>query len=288
LLSFEEIERLVRVASTLGIDKIRLTGGEPLVRAELPRLVAMLASIPGIEDIGLTTNGILLAEQARPLREAGLKRINVSLDTMDPAKFRELTLRDGWERVIEGILAAKHAGFEPLKINAIALKGKTEEEILPLARFARKHGLELRFIEYMPLDRPNEWDRDKVLFADEILERLSSGIGPLRPALDQDLRAPAVDYDYLDGQGRVGLIASVSRPFCSSCNRLRVTADGKLRNCLFALEETDLRPLLRQDEPNDPAIVHALQASVREKWEGHEINSIGFIKPERLMHAIGG
>jgi cyclic pyranopterin phosphate synthase len=287
LLSFEEIERVVRVAATLGIDKVRLTGGEPLVRRDLPKLVERLAAVPGIRDVGLTTNGILLAPMARALREAGLKRINVSLDTMDPARFRELTRRDGWEQVIEGILAAKAAGFDPVKLNAIAIKGVTEDDVVPLGRFAREHGLELRFIEYMPLDAGNLWEREKVLLASEIFERLSQGIGPLAPAPDQDPRAPAMDHDYLDGGGRVGLIASVSRPFCGSCNRLRLTADGKLRNCLFALDETDLRPLLRSDQ-GDGAIADALIASVRGKWEGHEINTARFLKPDRLMHSIGG
>ena len=287
LLKFEEIERFVRVAAGLGIDKIRLTGGEPLVRRDLPKLVEMLAAVPGIKDVGLTTNGILLAPMARALWDAGLRRINVSLDTMDPARFRELTRRDGWEQVIEGILAAKGVGFDPVKLNAIAIKGVTEDDVVPLGRFAREHGLELRFIEYMPLDAGNLWERGKVLYAAEILERLDLGIGPLAPAPDQDPRAPAMDYDYLDGKGRVGLIASVSRPFCASCNRVRLTADGKLRNCLFALEETDLRPLLR-NEPNDEALAVALRASVAGKWEGHEINTARFIKPERLMHSIGG
>jgi cyclic pyranopterin phosphate synthase len=190
--------------------------------------------------------------------------------------------------VIGGILAAKAAGFAPIKLNAIALKGKTEDDIIPLARFARDQGLELRFIEYMPLDVAHAWDRSKVLLAEEILDRLAQGIGPLNPSPEQDLRAPAVDYDYEDGRGRVGLIASVSRPFCEGCNRLRLTADGKLRNCLFAVNETDLRPLFRQDRPDDQAIAEALRASVLGKWAGHEINAIGFIKPERLMHAIGG
>ncbi len=287
LLTFEEIERFVRVAAALGIDKVRLTGGEPLVRRDLPRLVARLVAVPGIRDVGLTTNGILLAPMAQALWDAGLRRINVSLDTMDPARFRELTRREGWERVIEGILTAKAVGFDPVKLNAIAIKGVTEDDVVPLARFAREHGLELRFIEYMPLDAGNLWDRAKVLLADEILERLALGIGPLGPAPDQDPRAPAMDYDYLDGQGRVGLIASVSRPFCGSCNRLRLTADGKLRNCLFALDETDLRPLLRSDASDD-ALAQALQSSVLGKWEGHEINTARFIKPERLMHSIGG
>jgi cyclic pyranopterin phosphate synthase len=288
LLTFEEIERFVRVAATLGIDKVRLTGGEPLVRRDLPKLVEMLAAVPGIKDVGLTTNGILLGPMARALWDSGLRRINVSLDTMDPVRFRELTRRDGWEQVIEGILAARSVGFDPVKLNAIAMKGVTEDDVVPLARFAREHALELRFIEYMPLDAGNLWDRNKVLFAAEILERLAQGIGPLTTAPDQDPRAPAMAYDYVDGGGRVGLIASVSRPFCASCNRVRLTADGKLRNCLFALEETDLRPLLRQNEPNDEALARALQASVAGKWEGHEINTARFIKPERLMHSIGG
>jgi GTP 3',8-cyclase len=287
LLSFEEIERFVRVAATLGIDKIRLTGGEPLVRRDLPKLVAKLATLPGIKDVGLTTNGILLAPMAQPLWDAGLRRINVSLDTMDPTRFRELTRRDGWEQVIDGILAAKAVGFDPVKLNAIAIKGVTEDEVVPLARFSREHGLELRFIEYMPLDAGNLWEREKVLFACEILEILAKEVGPLAPAPDQDPRAPAMDYDYVDGGGRIGLIASVSRPFCGSCNRVRLTADGKLRNCLFALDETDLRPLLRS-EAGDEAIAQALRASVLGKWEGHEINTARFIKPERLMHSIGG
>jgi cyclic pyranopterin phosphate synthase len=287
LLSFEEIVRFVRVATTLGVDKIRLTGGEPLVRRDLPRLVVMIAAIPGVKDVGLTTNGILLAPMARALRDAGLKRINVSLDTLDPKRFEELTRRTGFEQVIEGILAAKEAGFEPVKVNAVAIKGFTEHDVVPLGRFAREHGLELRFIEYMPLDAVDRWERDKVLFAAEILDLLTRGIGPLAPAPDQDPRAPAADYDYLDGGGRVGLIASVSRPFCASCNRVRLTAEGKLRNCLFALDETDVRALLRGDATDDQ-IARAVRDSVAGKWEGHEINTARFIKPERLMYSIGG
>lgn len=287
LLSFEEIARFVRVAAACGIDKIRLTGGEPLVRRDLPRLVRLLVEIPGIKDVGLTTNGILLAPMAQALWDAGLRRLNVSLDTMDPARFETLTRRTGFEQVIAGIHAAKAAGFAPTKINAVAIKGMTEDDVVPLGRFAREHGLELRFIEYMPLDAANAWEREKVLYADEILERLTRGIGPLVPAPDQDPRAPAVDYDYVDGQGRVGMIASVSRPFCMSCNRVRLTAEGKLRNCLFALDETDVRALLRGGATDD-AIGRALEESVAGKWEGHQINTARFIKPERLMHSIGG
>ena len=287
LLSFEEIVHFVRVAATLGIDKIRLTGGEPLVRRDLPRLVSLIAAIPGIKDIGLTTNGILLAPMAQALRDAGLKRINVSLDTLDPARFLALTRRNGLEQVIEGILAAKAAGFDPIKVNAVAIKGVTEADVVPLGLFAREHALDLRFIEYMPLDAGDLWERGKVLFADEILALLTEGIGPLAPAPNQDPRAPAMDYDYLDGLGRVGMIASVSRPFCASCNRVRLTAEGKLRNCLFALEETDIRPLIRGDSP-DAEIAKALLESIAGKWEGHQINTSRFIKPERLMHSIGG
>ncbi len=189
LLSFEEIERFVRIVAPLGINKIRLTGGEPLVRRELPVLVEKLAAIPGVKDIGLTTNGILLAPLAQALWNAGLRRINVSLDTMDPDRFQQLTRRTGFEQVIEGILAAKAAGFDPVKVNAVAMKGRTEEDIVPLARFAREHGLEVRFIEYMPLDG-GLWEREKVLFAAEILDRLTREIGPLVPSRDQDPRAP--------------------------------------------------------------------------------------------------
>ncbi len=187
LLSFEEIERFTRVAVTLGIDKIRLTGGEPLVRREIPGLVSRLAAIPGIKDIGLTTNGILLAPLAQALWDAGLRRINISLDTMDPARFEQLTRRSGVEKVIEGILAAKAAGFHPVKVNAVAIKGTTEDDVVPLARFGREHGLEIRFIEYMPLDS-GMWEREKVLFAAEIIERLTREISPLEPAPDQDPR----------------------------------------------------------------------------------------------------
>jgi cyclic pyranopterin phosphate synthase len=287
LLTFEEIERVVRALVPLGIDKLRLTGGEPLVRRDLPRLVEKLARIEGIRDIGLTTNGILLAPLARALWDAGLRRLNVSLDTMDPRKFTELTRRPGFEQVIEGIHAARAAGFAPLKINAVAIRGVTEDDVIPLARFCREHGCELRFIEYMPLDAGDRWERGKVLFAAEILASLVAEFGPLEPAPDHDPRAPAQDYVYADGGGRVGLIASVSRPFCASCNRIRLTADGKLRNCLFALDETDLRALIRSGS-DDEALRQAVRSSVAAKWEGHEINTARFIKPERLMHSIGG
>jgi cyclic pyranopterin phosphate synthase len=286
LLSFEEITAFVRLAAPLGIDKIRLTGGEPLMRRNLPRLVRLLVDVEGIRDVGLTTNGLLLAEQAQALRDAGLRRINVSLDTLDPGRFRELARRDGLERVLEGIAAAKRAGFDPVKVNAVSIRGVTEHEVVPLARYAREHGLELRFIEYMPIGA-DHWERGKVYFAHEISEQLEREVAPLVPARDYDPRAPAMEFEYTDGGGRVGIIASVSRPFCLNCNRLRLTADGKLRNCLFALEEVDVKRLLRGG--CDPeAVREAIRQCVRDKWEGHEINTARFIKPLRTMHAIGG
>ena len=287
LLTFDEIERLVRVAASLGVTKVRLTGGEPLVRRGLDRLVGQLVGVAGITDIGLTTNGMLLARQAQDLYAAGLRRINISLDTLDPERFRALTRRDGLEQVIEGIKAARGVGFDPVKLNAIALKGGTEADLIPLAHFARDQRAELRFIEYMPLDA-GAWERDKVLLAAEIIAHLSAEFGPLIPVSDPDPRSPSLDFEYADGRGRVGIIASVSRPFCGNCNRLRITADGKLRNCLFALDETDLKTLLRDPVTPDATIAAALRASVAGKWAGHEINSARFIQPERLMHAIGG
>jgi GTP 3',8-cyclase len=286
LLTFEELAHFTRVAVALGIDKIRLTGGEPLMRRNLSTLVRMLAGIEGVRDIGLTTNGLLLADQAQALYEAGLRRINVSLDTLSPDRFHQLARRPGLDRVLEGIFAAKRAGFDPVKINAVSIRGVTEQEVLPLARFAREHGLELRFIEYMPIGA-DQWERQKVYFAHEIMEQLEKGIAPLVPVDDYDPRAPAMEFRYTDGGGQIGIIASVSRPFCASCNRIRLTADGKLRNCLFALDEIDVKGLLRCAGA-DADIAEAVRRSVRGKWEGHEINTARFIKPLRTMHAIGG
>ncbi len=286
LLTFEEIAHFVRAAVPLGIDKIRLTGGEPLMRRGMPDLVRLLANIDGIRDVGLTTNGLLLADQAQALFDAGLRRINISLDTLDPARFRQVARRDGLDAVLDGIHAAKAAGFDPVKINAVSMRGLTEDAVVPLARFARKHGLEMRFIEYMPIGA-DQWERGKVYFAHEILETLEREVAPLVPAEDYDPRAPAMDFRYADGGGRVGIIASVSRPFCASCNRLRLTADGKLRNCLFALDEVDVKGMLR-GEGDDSALQAAIRGNVASKWEGHEINTAKFVKPGRTMHAIGG
>lgn len=286
LLTFEEITHFVRVAAPMGIDKLRLTGGEPLLRRDLARLVAMLVEVPGIKDVGLTTNALLLADQAQPLYDAGLRRINVSLDTLDPDRFRALARRDGLDLVLKGIAAAQRAGFAPIKINAVIIRGVNEMDVVPLARHARDHGWEMRYIEYMPIGA-EAWEREKVYFAHEMLEAIEREVGPLVPAEDYDPRAPAMDFRYADGRGRVGMIASVSRPFCLRCNRLRLTADGKLRNCLFALNEVDVKGLLR-GEGDDRQLAERIRANVWAKWEGHEINTARFVKPERTMHAIGG
>ncbi len=287
LLSFEEITRVVRIAVGLGVDRVRLTGGEPLVRRELSTLVRMLAEIPGIVDIGLTTNGIFLEEQAEELYRAGLRRLNVSLDALDPEIFRRITRRDGYDRVIAGIAAARRAGFRPIKLNAVSVRGLTEDQIVPFGQLARDSDTVVRFIEFMPLDADSQWQRDKVLFAHEIMARLEAEFGRLVPTEPDHPGAPAQDFQFEDGRGRIGLIASVSRPFCGSCNRFRVTADGKLRNCLFSLEETDIRTLLRGDAEDD-VIARQMLDCIAAKKEGHEINTARFVQPDRPMYSIGG
>jgi GTP 3',8-cyclase len=287
ILSFEEIERFVRIAVGLGVNKVRVTGGEPLVRRDLPELIRRLAAIPGIKDLALTTNGVLLREMAGPLYEAGLRRINVHLDTLDRARFLEITRRDELERVLAGIETAKRLGYGPIKLNAVAVKNLVEPDIVPLARYARENGFEVRYIEFMPLDAQNLWDRSKVLMADQMVEMLSREICPLEEIPDRDPRAPALEYRFADGVGRVGFIASVSRPFCLNCNRIRLTADGKLRYCLFAIEEADVKALMRGGAPDDE-IVALVRANVAAKWEGHEINTTRFVAPPRPMYSIGG
>jgi len=286
ILDFEEIERFVRVAAGLGIRKLRLTGGEPLLRRDLPVLIARLAQVPGIQDLALTTNGVLLGEQAEALYAAGLRRLNVHIDTLDRGRFFKITRRDDLDRVLTGLDVAKRTGFK-IKLNAVAVKNLVEPDIVPLARFAREHGFEVRYIEFMPLDAQNLWDRKKVLLADEMIEMLSREISPLSPVPDPDPRAPATEYVYADGGGMVGFIASVSRPFCLNCNRLRITADGKLRYCLFAIQEDDVKGLMRSGA-SDEEIAALIRRNVADKWEGHEINSSKFVAPPRPMYSIGG
>ncbi len=286
ILSFEEIERFARIAVSQGVTKLRLTGGEPLVRRDLPVLVRKLAAIPGVRDLGLTTNGVLLTRDAQALYDAGLRRLNVHLDTLDRERFLHITRRDDLDKVLEGIELCRRLGFR-LKINAVAVKNLVEADVVPLALYGRERGIEIRYIEFMPLDAQGIWDRTRVLFASDIIETLSREIAPLVEIPDRDPRAPATEYKFADGIGRIGFIASVSRPFCLNCNRVRLTSDGKLRYCLFAIEETDVRGLLRSGAP-DEAIVAALRSNVQQKWLGHEINTSRFVPPPRPMHAIGG
>jgi len=286
ILDFEEIERFVRIAVSLGISKLRVTGGEPLVRRDLPVLIRRLAAIEGIRDLALTTNGVLLPELAEPLFEAGLRRINVHLDTLDRDRFLQITRRDDLDKVLAGLALVKRLGYR-IKLNAVAVKNLVEPDIVPLARYARDNGFEVRYIEFMPLDAQNLWDRGRVLLADDIIATLTRDIAPLVPVPDPDPRAPATEYAFADGVGTVGFIASVSRPFCLNCNRIRLTADGKLRYCLFAIEEDDVKTLMRAGA-SDGEIAALVRRNVAGKWEGHEINSAKFVAPPRPMYSIGG
>lgn len=287
ILSYEEIERFVRIVVGMGVNKFRLTGGEPLVRSDLDQLVKCLASIPGVEDLALTTNGILLPEFALPLKRAGLQRLNISLDTLREETFQRITRRPGLDKVLAGIEAAIAAGFDRIRLNAVAMRGITEEEIVPLARYARERRLELRFIEFMPLDAEHRWASTDVISGQEIRQALEAEFGPLTPVTGTDPSQPAVDYEYQDGVARVGLIHPVSQPFCQDCNRLRITADGHVRNCLFSATEWNVRPLLR-DGASDAAIESLVRDCVRAKKAAHGIDAPEFVRPERAMYQIGG
>lgn len=286
ILTFEEITRFARVGAGLGIRKLRLTGGEPLLRKDLPELVRMLMSIPGIEDLGMTTNGVGLAFRAKALHEAGLRRLNVSLDTLDPEEFQKLTRRNALQDVLDGLSVAAEVGFHPIKVNAVILRGRNEDAILPLARLARERGFSLRFIEAMPIGRGDGWQRGHVVTNAEILERLRE-IAPLSPRGEPDGTGPASRWRFDDGRGEIGLIGSVTEPFCDRCNRIRITADGKLRTCLFSIVEHDVRSLLRGDA-SDEDIAALLREAVAKKEPGHNIGHAAFIKPPRAMNAIGG
>ena len=287
LLTFEEMERFVRVVAQMGVNKLRLTGGEPLVRADLPKLVARLASIEGIDDIALTTNGILLEEQAQALKDAGLTRVNISLDTLSEEVFRRISRREGLDRVLAGIHAARRVGFEKIRLNAVAIKGITEAEVAPLAEFARDHGLEMRFIEFMPLDAEQHWQHDQVLGGGEIRKLIEEAIGPLVPADRPDPSQPATDFRFTDGRGTVGFINPVTQPFCEDCNRIRLTAEGQVRNCLFSTVEWDARTVLRGGG-SDEDLARLVRDCVQAKKPGHGIDSADFVRPERAMYQIGG
>ena len=286
LLSYEEITRFARVALELGVTGIRLTGGEPTVRMDLPTLVRMLHDLkPGL-DLSITTNGLKLVAMADELRAAGLTRVNVSLDTLQRDRFHQIARRDRWHEVIEGLEAARRVGFDPIKVNAVLMRGFNEDEAVDLARFGREQGYEVRFIEWMPLDFQHSWSRERLVPAHEILEGIHA-VFPLEPARVADPSAPATLYRYLDGRGSVGVIASVTRPFCGHCDRIRLTADGQIRTCLFALKEYDFRKALRGGA-SDAEVMDLLRAAVWRKEPGHLINSPFFRQPERGMSAIGG
>ena len=286
LLSFEEIARVAGVAARLGIRSLRLTGGEPLLRRDLATLVRLLVAVPGIDEVALTTNGLLLAEQAEPLAAAGLARLNVSLDSLREDVFARIARRQGLDRVLAGLAAAQRAGFEDIRINAVSIRGLTEDEIVPLARFCRRAGFHLRFIEFMPLDAEEAWDRTRVLSGADVRAVLEREIGPLVAAAAADAGQPASDYRWMDG-GRVGFIDPVTRPFCDRCDRLRLTADGQFRNCLFSTTEWDVRAVLRGGGA-DAEIAGLLRDCVAAKKAAHGIDTADFARPARAMYQIGG
>ena len=283
VLTFEELERVARVlVERHGITSIRLTGGEPTVRAHLPVLVSKLAALP--VDLALTTNGATLRMVAGALADAGLRRVNVSLDSLRPERFTELTRRDELYNVLDGIDAAVEAGLTPVKVNVVIVRGVNDDEIVDLARFGRERGVTVRFIEFMPLDGGDAWHNDQVVPQTEIVECIDA-VFPLE-AVPRGSE-PAERFRYTDGGGEVGVIPSVTRPFCAQCDRIRLTADGQLRNCLFSLEDHDLRGLLRS-RASDDDVSDAIEACVGAKWAGHAINQVQFVRPRRSMSQIGG
>jgi len=286
ILTFEEIERVVRLAAQLGIEKVRVTGGEPLLRHGLESLVARLAQIPGVTDLAMTTNGFLFPQKGRTLREAGLQRVSFSLDSLDPANFKRIAGRDGLRSVLASIDLAQELGFRPVKANAVIIRGLNDHEIESLTEFARQKNLSFRFIEFMPLDSGRAWQKELVVPGREILQRLQARFD-LQPVKSSNISETAKRWSFADGRSEIGIIAPVSEPFCGHCNRLRLTADGKLRTCLFSLTEHDLKPLLRGGA-SDGVINERLQEIVRQKEERHHIGEPDFVQPERTMSCIGG
>jgi len=286
LLSFEEIERVVRVGVSLGLQKVRLTGGEPLLRHKVEDLVARLASIPGVADLAMTTNGFFFPQKARALRAAGLRRISFSLDSLARDNFRRITGRDGLAEVLASINLAQELGLHPVKVNAVIIRGLNDHEIEALADFARERNLSLRFIEFMPLDSARAWLKEMVVSGREVLARLQARFD-LRPAPTDNPSATARRWVFPDGCGEIGIIAPVSEPFCGHCNRIRLTADGKIRTCLFSVTEHDLRSHLREGASDD-AIAGWLKGVVWQKEARHHIGEPDFQPPPRSMSCIGG
>jgi GTP 3',8-cyclase len=297
LLTYEEQARIARVCvERFGFEAIRITGGEPTLRAHLPRLIAMLAPLD--VDLALTSNGVKLPEMAHDLAAAGLRRINVSLDSLRPDTFKALARRDDLERVLAGVDAALDAGLDPVKVNCVVIRGVNDDEIVDLAAYGRAKGVGLRFIEFMPLDAEGTWSNDQVVPAREILDRVDAAF-PLEAEVAPGATEPATRYRYRDGAGDVGVIPSVTEPFCDNCDRVRVTAEGKFRTCLFALDEFDLRAILRDGDDADGAdddedvqiddrLAAEIERAVGTKWAGHRIGQVNFVRPSRSMSQIGG
>jgi cyclic pyranopterin phosphate synthase len=284
VLTFEEIERIVALLADMGVRDLRLTGGEPLVRRDFPKLAARL--VPLVDELSVTTNGFLLERDAEALVRAGVSRFNVSIDSLQRDRFYEMTRRDALDRVLTGLeTLAAFPEAHPIKVNAVAMRGFTEDEAIPFARFARTHPYEVRFIEFMPLDADHAWSLDSVLTGEEIRARISE-VWPLEPE-PREAHATARVYRFADGQGRIGFINPVSEPFCGDCNRIRLTAEGKLRTCLFSLHETDLREPLRSGATDDDLELIVRDAVWRKELK-HHVNEPGFVQPARSMSAIGG
>jgi len=290
LLTTDEMMLVLDVATSLGIDGVRLTGGEPLLRPDVVDIVRRINELPNAPKISVTTNGLRLTALAKPLADAGLQRVNVSLDTLDRERFAKLTYRDRFDDVLSGLKAAQEAGLTPVKVNSVLMRGVNDDEAIALLDRALDEGWSLRFIEQMPLDAGGIWDRTDMITADEIFAMLSEKYS--LEAVPTRGSAPAEEFYVNGGPATVGIIASVTRPFCASCDRLRLTADGQLRNCLFARDELDLRSALRDESLNDEQrraeVERRLKLVVHDKLPGHGINDIGFIQPDRPMSAIGG
>ena len=286
ILSFEEIYRLAQLlVAQGGVRDVRITGGEPLVRQQVPRLIEMLAGIEQLEDLSLTTNGMLLAEHAQALHEAGLQRLNISLDTLDKEVFKKITRRDGLQKTLQGIEAAIKCGFESVKLNTLAIKGVTESEVADLVRYALDRNVMLRFIEFMPLDTDRAWQQSQVFTGDQLLQMLQDEFKSVVPLSRPEPSQPAEEFQV--DQGRVGIIRSVTAPFCEACNRIRITADGAVRNCLFATNETPLRSLMRAGA-SDEDLKSVIRDCLAKKAKTHGIDKDGFQPPDRPMYAIGG
>jgi len=288
LLSFEAIERFVRIVANAGVTKLRITGGEPLLRPKLEELIERVASVPGVEDLALTTNGMLLQDQVARLVNSGLKRINISLDTLNEFTFETMARRKGLQSVLDGIEAARVYPQLRIRLNALILKHVNQADIIPLVHFAKRLGLPIRFIEFMPLDAERKWDGSQMLNGAEIRKMIESEFGSLQPKAVTDPAQPAQDFETADGNATIGFINSVSSPFCSQCNRIRLTADGKIQNCLFGREDWNVAELLQDPQRADNEILTRLRDAVASKHAAHGISQPGFEPPQRAMYQIGG